>query len=295
MAPVSIAIIGLHGSLGKPTLDAINSGVFDDKLKFPIKALTRNDNNPSTDKIEYIKTEINSETIDSISSALSGVDVIVELITPNPELFTALEKVAEKVKPKLYIPSQFGSDIDDVRKLIPGFLTVKTQHTENLRNLGIKTVDIVTNYFAQPGSFLYEFVTHIGIDPATNSVVQIGSLDTKSPFTRVEDIGKVVLAVATTPIDKLPNKLKVKSGSVTYKEFIERYESSHNVVLTIKEKLTTEEAKKQLDERLKESGGFNFKDFTFYLHVAGALGLEYDGKDNELINPNESIWKWQKY
>ncbi|EGW30152.1 uncharacterized protein SPAPADRAFT_63760, partial [Spathaspora passalidarum NRRL Y-27907] len=249
MSQISLAIIGLNGALGKPTLDAINSGKFDDKLKFPIKALTRKDT-PSTDKIQYIKTEINSETVDSIANSLSGVDVIAELVTPNPDLFSTLEKVAGKVKPKLYIPSQFGADIESVSKLIPGFLALKTKHSENLRGLGIKTVDVITNLFAQPGSFLYEHVAHVGIDPDTNTVFQIGDLDTELEFTRLEDIGNVVLAVATTPIDKLPDTIRVKSGEIAYKDIINNYEKSHNVKLTVKEKITTEEAKKKLDEKL---------------------------------------------
>ena len=41
MSKVSITIIGLNGFLGKPVLEAINSGIFDDKINFPIKAITR--------------------------------------------------------------------------------------------------------------------------------------------------------------------------------------------------------------------------------------------------------------
>ncbi|EGW31257.1 uncharacterized protein SPAPADRAFT_56141 [Spathaspora passalidarum NRRL Y-27907] len=268
MFPVSLAIIGLNG------------------------ALTRQDT-PSTDKIQYIKTEINSETVDSIAESLASVDVIAELVASNPVLFATLEKVADKVEPKLYIPSQFGSDFEVVNKILPGFLQFKVQHTANLRSLGLKTVDVITNYFAKPGAFLYEHVTHVGIDPNDNTVFQIGDLDTKLSFTRVEDIGSVVAAVATTPVDKLPNTVKVQSGVISYKELIEIYEAKHNVKLTIKEKITKEEGKKLAKEKL--NAGFNPKDFTFYLHVLGAYGLEYDINHNELLNPNESVWKWQKY
>ncbi|RLV92516.1 hypothetical protein JA1_003126 [Spathaspora sp. JA1] len=296
MASVSIAIIGLHGSLGQPIIDVINSGLFNDNLKFPIKVLSRKGVESSNDKFQYIKTEINPETVDFITSALSGIDVIVELIPARPDLISTLEKVAENVKPKLYIPSQFGCDLDRITTIVPGFAPGKTEHSEKLRNFGIKTVDIVTNFFAQPNSFMYEIVQHLGVDPKEKTVVQIGPLETKVPYTTVEDIAKSVLAVATTtPIDKLPNKLKIKSDSITYREFIEKYESNNNVKLTIKETLTIEQANKKLHEKLKQSGGFVYQDLLFYLHVAGANGLEYDDKDSQLINPNESIWKWKKY
>ncbi|RLV96334.1 hypothetical protein JA1_000354 [Spathaspora sp. JA1] len=292
MSPVSIAIIGLNGSLGRPTLDAINSGKFDSKIKFPIKALTRK-SQPSNDKIQYIQTEINSTTVGSIVDELSGVDVIIELVAANPELLTTLEQIVIQVKPKLFIPSQFGSDMAVIDKFIPGFLGFKTKHSENVRKSGIKTIDIVTNYFAEPEKYMYEIVNHVGIDPATQSILQIGDLNKKIEFTRVEDIGYVIVAVATATTN-LPDKIEVKSGAISYQELINKYEQTHNVKLSIKEKITVDEAKQQLQEKLAKSG-FSFQDFFWYLHVIGATGeLNYKG-DNELINPNQSIWKWTAY
>ena len=54
MSKVSIAIIGLNGFIGKHVLNAINSGVFDSKIQFPVKAITRKEGSQSTDKIKYI-------------------------------------------------------------------------------------------------------------------------------------------------------------------------------------------------------------------------------------------------
>ncbi|KAG7660587.1 uncharacterized protein J8A68_005853 [[Candida] subhashii] len=292
MSKVSIAILGLSGSLGKPTIEAINSGKFDDKIQFPVKAFSRQDRE-STDRIKYIKSELTEDTVDSISQELAGVDVIIEYLNPNPALLTIVEKVLEKVKPKLFIPSQFGIDILLARQYIPDILHMKYDHSENVRAIGgIKVVDIVTNWFAEDGLYLYEFVPHIGIDKETNTYLQIGDLDTTFPFTRVEDIGYIAIATATTPVEKLPDQIRVKSGDVSFREVIERYEKNHNVKLEVGTKLTPEEAMKQLKEK-HEKTGFNWGDFFFYLQtLAVAVGLSYDSKDNELINPDESIWKW---
>ncbi|EGW30638.1 CIP1 protein [Spathaspora passalidarum NRRL Y-27907] len=292
MSPVSIAIIGLNGSLGKPTLEAINSGKFDSKIKFPIKALTRKAQT-STDKIQYIQTEITPDTIDSIVEKLRGTDVIIELVSHNPDLLNTIEPIIVKSQPKLFIPSQFGSDLATMNKYIPGFLGFKNAHSENVRKAGIKSVDIVTNFFAEPSKFLYEVVGHVGIDPANKSILQLGDLNTRVAFTRVEDIGNVIVAVATTAPESLPDKIRVKSGSISYQDAIDRYEQTHNVKLEVKEKYTVEEAKQQLSEKLAK--GFNPADFLWYLHVGGATGdLNYDD-DNELINPNQFLWKWTEY
>ncbi|RLV91963.1 hypothetical protein JA1_003507 [Spathaspora sp. JA1] len=293
MSPVSIAIIGLNGSLGQPTLEAINSGKFDSKIQYPIKALTRKAQT-STDKIQYIQTEITSETVDSIAKQLAGVDVIIELVSHNPDLLNTLEQVVVQVKPKLFIPSQFGCEISVMDKFIPGFLGFKDAHSKNVRKAGIKTVDIITNYFAEPKKFLYEVVNHAGIDPSTQSILQIGELTNKVSFTRVEDIGNVIVAVATTNPNDLPDQIRVKSGSVSYQDIIDRYEQTHDVKLTVKDKITVEEAEQQLKDKIAE-GGFNPADFLWYLHVVGANGAIYYEGDNELINPNQSIWKWTAY
>ncbi|EGW29892.1 CIP1 protein [Spathaspora passalidarum NRRL Y-27907] len=291
---VSIAVFGLHGSLGQPTIDAINSGKFDNKLKFPVKAITRKDKT-STDRIEYIKTEINPDTVDSIAAKLPGVDVIIELLACTPDLFACTEQIVAKVKPKLFIPSQFGSDYTVCNEFVPGMFYNKISHSENVRKMGVKAVDIITTFFAQPGLYMYEVVGHLGIDPKTKSYFQIGDLNTKVPFTRVEDIGYVVLAVSTTPIDTLPDEIKVKSGSISYADAIDKYEQTHDVKLEKSSEITTDEARKQLNEKLKQTGGFNWNDFLWYLHVIGAHGIDYDEKDNELINPNQSVWEWTKY
>ena len=78
--------------LGKPVLEAINSGIFDDKINFPIKAITRKEPETKNDKIEYVVSEINEESIKpTLSQKLSGTDVIIELIGPNPEAFANIE------------------------------------------------------------------------------------------------------------------------------------------------------------------------------------------------------------
>ena len=54
MSKVSITIIGLNGFLGKPVLAAINSGIFDDKINFPIKAITRKEPGTKHEKLNML-------------------------------------------------------------------------------------------------------------------------------------------------------------------------------------------------------------------------------------------------
>lgn len=296
MSKASIAIIGLNGFIGKHVLNAINSGVFDSKIQFPVKAITRKEGSQSTDKIKYIVSPETSPDDANLIDSLKGVDAIVELTGPNPELFSKIEKIVEKVKPKLFIPSQFGTDIGQVDTYAPGFLALKTQHSQAVRKLGIKVVDIITAFFAVPGSFLYEQAGGVGI--TEKGVNLIGDIDQKFHVSKLEDVGNVVLAVAThQPYSDLPDTIHVASEVITVKDVIDRYEKSKGIKLDIISKKSAEEGKKEFVDKL--NAGFNPNDFVFYLQVIVAQGLDkglyFSKLDNELFNPNESLWKWGKF
>ena len=299
MSKVSITIIGLNGFLGKPVLEAINSGIFDDKINFPIKAITRKEPETKNDKIEYVVSEINEESIKStLSQKLSGTDVIIELIGPNPEAFANIENLVDAIKPKLFIPSQFGTDIPKVDEYAPGFLGIKTQHSENVRKLGVKVVDIITSLFAVPGAFLYEWVGSTGINAEDRTVKLIGDINQQFDISKLEDVGKAVLSIATNPNPReLPDTIRIGSDRITVKDVIDRYSKDHNVELKIVSEQSAEDAKKEFTESLKV--GFDGDKFLWYLQVIAAQGLDKgllsSKLDNELVNPGESLWKWGKY
>ncbi|KAI5949578.1 hypothetical protein KGF54_005455 [Candida jiufengensis] len=296
MSKVSIAIFGLHGFLGEPTLEAIKSGKFDSKIAYPIKAITRKSDLKSTDKIEYVTVSEVSANDSNLISALKGIDVIIELTGPDPKVFSELEKITAEIKPKLFIPSQFGTDIDQVDTYAPGFLALKSQHSAALRKTGTKVVDIITSLFIVPGKFLYEWVGAAGITEEGINV--IGDINQKFNVSTLPDIGYTVLAVATyNPISKLPDIIRIGSDTITFQDVIDQYSKAHNKNLKILSTKSAEEGKKEFQEKL--SSGFNLNDFLFYLQAIAAQGLDkglyFSKLDNELVNPGESIWKWGKY
>lgn len=130
----SFAIIGINGTLGQPFLDVLTLSLFADKIQYPIKVIsrTRQDN---TEKVHYYHTDL-SDTA-TAAQQLEGTDVIIELVASDPTLFAHVEKIVAEVKPRLFIPSQFGMDIATADKLIPGFSKIKTDHSARRRALGI--------------------------------------------------------------------------------------------------------------------------------------------------------------
>lgn len=298
MAP-RIAIIGSNGFLGKPTVAALTSEEFSSKIDLPIIAVTRSAKDKvSTDKIKYVEAEYSESNLDKLYEIFQGIDVVIELTGANPELFAVTEKIVAHTKPKLFIPSQFGTDIEDSNKHLPGLLGLKTVHSENARKAGVKTVDIITSLFAVPGLLLYEVVATLGIDTAAKTVTYRGDPDQKIAFSKLEDIGKSVAAVATfSDYSKLPNRIRVYSDVASNREVAERYESTHDVKLQELPAISKADSLKEGQDKLAK--GFNPADFLFYLNVIASqgvdAGLAFSSDERELVNPGESLWKWGKY
>lgn len=293
MSKPTVAIIGTSGFLGKPTLDAFESPLFEDKFQFPIKALSRS-SKPSTDKIKYIQGNLDDDGISKVVEEFKGIDVIIEL--SGPQVFGPVESIVKQVKPKLFIPSQFGTEIDKSDKIFPGLLSIKTEHSNVIRDAGIKVVDVISSLFAAPGAFLYEIVGQVGIEPESKSVTYRGDPDLEFSFTHVNDIGRSVVAIAATEPSKLPNKIRIQSGLITPRQVVEKYEKNHNVKLAVKNE-SSQEALKEGQARYAK--GFNLEDFLYYLSVLVSQGVDngllFSQNENELVNPGNKLWTWEKY
>jgi hypothetical protein len=108
-----------------------------------------------------------------------------------PELIDAL--VASKAK--LYIPSQFGTDLVNAHKDFPGFLDSKDSHSKAARAAGIKTVDIYTGLFHPADQkFFGSNFQLLNFDADKNEVDIIGDDNTLANPSFLPDVGKVVAA-----------------------------------------------------------------------------------------------------
>lgn len=295
MSKVSIAVFGISGTLGDALLEALQSSTFSEKIQYPVKAISRKER-VSTDKVQFISTDLNETG--KLAEQLKGADVFIELLGPSPDTFGNVEKIIAEVKPSIFIPSQFGMDLGAVQEWLPGILLIKTDHTENVRRLGVKVVEVVTGLFAIPGTFLYEWVGAAGIDPEKRTIEQRGDIHSRFAFSKVEDIAKSVVSAVTKEPLALPDKLFIQSGEITFKDVIERYETEHGVKLQTVSNESKEEAVSAL-KSLWKSEGFVYDRFFYYLQVVIAAGLDqgtrFSSNHDELVNPNESLWKWGKY
>lgn len=229
--------------------------------------------------------------------ALKGFDVVISLVNvpagPNNEILASV--IANQ--PKLYIPSQFGCDVEATQADFPGFLSIKSDHSNAARAAGIKTVDIASTFF-------YDGETFIGIPVPfypikDNSIEIIGEENAEVQFSNFKDIGQVVAIASTYPdYSKLPDKLRIYSDSTTVGALIEKYEKKNGVKLSVSHKDFA-----STFSTLKENHAKNGVDWTQFVTYLNLIQISGDGKgaiftsenEREFINPNESLFKWSKF
>lgn len=292
----SVAIFAFNGLLGKPVYDALTSPQFKSKVGL-IKIVTRSEPKERLPGVDYVIGDISKkEDVSQLVSAVGEVDAIVALNAPLPQIYAGLEALLAQVKPKLYIPSQFGVDPWVSQKLLPGFLAIKTDHSEAVRGLGIKVVDVFTGLFHLPGSFSYEIVGHYGIE-SDGLVIQRGDPKTELTVTATSDVGRVVASLVTaSDYSKLPDAIRVESDRVTFEEVQHTWAKNHNKEIKVVKSLTKDEALKEVQDDWN-TNGFSPDKFLYYLQSLASQGAAggtlFTKNDDQLVNPG--IWEWVKF
>lgn len=292
---VSVTIFGANGVLSGPTLEALQSPLFKDKIS-KITVVSRSEPQVRLEGVNYVISDVSKpENTDYIIKALKGTDAAISLSAADPSVDEGIEKVVTKLPLKVYIPSQFGADVPLANTVLPGFVTFKIGHSEQVRKAGIKVVDIYTGFFHQEGSWSYEIVGHYGLDPEGNVTQRVGN-DIQVSVTHPSDIGNTVATIVTSANpNTFPDTLRIESEKVTYADVQKTWSKNHNIPLKEVKQLTKEEVKEEIKLLLP----FDPKNFFTYLHDVAAFGYEggllFKTTDNELVNPGEKQWKWVKF
>lgn len=295
----SVAVLGTSGFLGEPVLAAFSRPDLVDKIQFPVKALTTNIRQKRDNStVQFVEGSITLANKQAIIEELAGTDVIIELLPADLGIFRVVEEIVKEIQPKVFIPSQFGVDLEQVQKNIPDFLSVKSDHSTKIREFGVKVVDIYTSLFAIPESALYEVVGQVGINKEENTATLYGPPQTKVAISFLPDIGNAVASLASIEPLKLPNSIRIQSDEVSYADIINRYEVDHNIKLKVNQ-IDGQQTLKSAQEKYSKLKTFGPGDFFFYLTLFGGLGtdngLSYSSNDDELVNPNGQLWSWSKF
>ncbi|CAH6718238.1 hypothetical protein CLIB1444_01S02234 [[Candida] jaroonii] len=277
----TVAVLGYSGVLGKAVLEAFSNENFN--VSFPIKVVTSKDM-PSNEKIEFVKASIDETLVDK----LKGIDVLISLLPGKEDLLKTLEPIIVSIKPKFYIPSEFGNDLDvlDEKLLLPPFV-YKFDHNKRLEGQAIKVVRIYTGFFRFPPIFLYAYTDIIGVVQKNREVKVVGDYETKVvDYCTLEDIANSVAAIATTDPKHVLDSYRISSNRILLKDIVAQLEAEQNQEYKIVN-ITIEDQFRAVEQNP------SFENIIFCCYSQGpGNGLIFEKNDNEVINPQSSLWTW---
>jgi hypothetical protein len=114
----------------------------------------------------------------------------------------------------------------------------------------------------------------------------IGSANTKTAYTTVEDIGKAVASLVRLPPAEIPDDVRVVGDNISFKEASEEMAAVSGNKIELKE-IELGPYKKEVTKK-KEGDPAAFIRF-----VMGEGQLDFSENNNELVNPGEKLWKWK--
>jgi len=291
MAPITIAIAGGTGNLGKPLTKAILKGPWYPNEVGRVLVITRDPNSAAAQELKADGAEIVvASTINA--EALKGVDVLVNAVTAAvpAEEKNNYAQAAVDADVKVYIPNNFGIDhrpldFDHV------FTSGKVAHGEYARSIGrgkLKVVSFLTEEFLEYAIMLGPLM---GMDFKNRTFTAVGDPKAKGTFTSLGDIGRAVARGSILAIQdpsSVPEYVRISGDALSFQD-----------IADIVTKLTGDKVEvKTIDvaDFRKTLKTDDPNHFIPWLRVALGKGwMNFSGtNDNELINPGETFWKWKK-
>ncbi|KAF5102400.1 hypothetical protein DV451_001895 [Geotrichum candidum] len=220
----TVAILGINGAIGVHALNAFLSPTFSSLFTLPIRIVTRDPskikaNVPAItdDNVKFYNANI--ATGEGLATVFEGVDVIINLLGTEVS-HTAVIEAAAAAKPKVYIPSEFGTDIP-ASGPYANLFKVKTDAIELARSKGLKTVSIITSAFSE-WLFLVPALSGINF-PESGQFQYYGDDSVKIGTTSLVDIGKVIASVASKNPATLPDYIRVAGDVVSPRKVSNAY------------------------------------------------------------------------
>lgn len=281
----TIVLLGTNGTVGPYVLDTLISDPFVSKIALPVRAITRD-----AEKTRSLVSGVTEKNVKFYSADLTnteelrqvfeGADVVINTLGVGSLNHDVIADAAAAAKVKLYIPSEFGTDIEKAGPY-KGLFTVKLKYLEHAKELGLKTSIIVTGAFSE---LILSRSNFGGINsPEEGKFQYFGDIDTKISATSLIDIGKVVAAVVTKEPSEVPEFVSVSGADISPRILKETYtkvtgKELTDVALPLED--ATGPALKVVEEGVKSPQDFG----------VGLRGAIYEGyifnsqKDNESIS-----------
>ncbi|KAG9046511.1 hypothetical protein FS837_004261 [Tulasnella sp. UAMH 9824] len=274
MSPISVAIAGATGDL-----EYFPSEIAE------VKFFTRDANSAASQEliglgVEPIETGISAESF-------KNVDVFVSVQGEGTTLDerNAYVKAAAEAGVKVYIPTEFGIDYRKLPFEHP-IWDLKLSHDKYARSVVGGKLKVVSIYV---GLFLddtFPVGTYLGLDTPNKVYTGVLSSDTPVSFLSRDDIARSVARIsvlAAADPTSVPDHARISGSSISLRGLAQLVSQVRGEEIKV-ETMGEEEAKAAMASN-----------FWVALRYTMGYGLTDFSKDNanEIINPEESLWKWK--
>jgi uncharacterized protein YbjT (DUF2867 family) len=255
---------------------------------YPVTVLVRTRGKLPADLAKAVKeVEIDYDSASSLESALAGIDALV--VTVGTDAFgqqNALWLAAEKAGVQRYLPSEFGSDLENpVSAQLPVFGT-KIAHEKFLRERVASGATKMTYTLVFNGSFLdWGMEKSFLIDVRSHKAILYDGGDYPFSVTRLSTVGQAVVAVLKHPEETRNRAVRVHDGRVSGKNLLAWVKAvSPTRDWTVEEKSSEETANKSLEALSKGVvDHWVWLGFLYRSAMTQAGGAGFEKTDNELL------------
>ena len=279
-----VALIGATGNLGPAILKALLDADYE------VTILSR-EGSTSTDSLaSHPKQKIekvNFEDVDSIASALQGIEGVVSNVASHAILSQKkIIDAAVGANVKRFLPSDFGSDLSvEATKTVP-FNMPKVEIHEYLAEKS-KTHPGLSYTFVYSGPFL-DWSLKMGLfgDLVTHDMTLWDGGETKVSTTTLASVGKAVVGVFKNLEGTKDKEIRVADTTITQKQIIEIVKEIDGKEWTTKRGDTAEAYQIGLDEMNKPEPNFGIAIFNqLYRMIFSVENGPYfeDKLDNEKV------------
>jgi len=288
MAPVKVAIAGATGNLGLPTVKAFLAA------KYPVTVLTRA-GSQSASKLpqdaNLTVTEVDYESVSSLTSALKGIQVVVSTITTlaigaqKPLIDAAVAAGVTR-----FIPSEFGSNTVNPNAAALPVLKPKVETQEYLKEK-VKENPNFSYTLVLTGPFLdYGLDTGFVLSPKQHKATVVDGGDVPFSATTLPSIAKALVGVVQH-LDETKNRaVYVHDATLTQNQLIAATKKKDGKDWDITPVSSDDILKSSYEELGKENGNITSAMFGFLTKAIYGkdYGCDFRGHlDNDLLGLKE--------
>ncbi|THH05095.1 hypothetical protein EW146_g9997 [Bondarzewia mesenterica] len=312
-----VAIAGATGNLGSSICPIFLTTPF--KVFFSrVVVITRNADTERAVYLASLGAEVHRvpagfqnglSSKEALRTALRSVDVLINVLghTAESERFAGeLVDAALDSDVAVYFPSEFGVDhhLNDFSTYDHGDWVYKREYDDRCRNLvsqrrkNMKIIALYVGLFMEQAILsLVEqpiSVTPVGFDNKHKIYTSVGSPTQNFTLTSKEDIGRALIAIsirAMSPSEDIPDHLRIAGDTVSFEDVRDTVKRHTGVDVDLRSE-DLGHYRSQLKERWER--GDPQRPSAYIRAIMGESKLNFsESNDNELINPDQRIWKWK--